>query len=155
MFQGEIQIISSAAFVRYHGEFLISKVRLAVGRASKFCAVAGERNYRQDQQEFTGRTDLSAGAVFFPRPTRSSWEILLILSGLPFYFSARHLSAVSDRRSLRSLLRPRLKRPWPEEEFHNVPFVRLQPVELDCRDRPQVQAINVRRIQELSLEPLV
>ena len=40
----------------------------------------------------------------------------------------------------------------PEEKFHNVPFVRLQPIELDRRDRTQVQAIDVCSVYEPALE---
>src|SRR5262245_47921868 len=45
-----------------------------------------------------------------------------------------------------------LKRSGPEEEFHNVPFVRLQPIELDRRDRRQVQAIDVCSVYKPALE---
>lgn len=39
----------------------------------------------------------------------------------------------------RHLLQPRLKRSRTEEELYDVTFVRLQPIELDRRNRPQVQ----------------
>src|SRR5262245_6128077 len=55
----------------------------------------------------------------------------------------------------RHLLQPRLKRSWPKEEFHDVSFVRLQPIQLDRRYGPQIQAIDVRRVYELALEGLV
>ena len=55
----------------------------------------------------------------------------------------------------RDLLQFRLKRPRPKKEFDDVPFVRLQPIELDRRNRPQVQSIYLCRINKLPLELLV
>ena len=48
-----------------------------------------------------------------------------------------------------------LERSGPEEKFHNVPFVRLQPIELDRRDRPKVKTIDVCRVYESALKTLV
>src|SRR5262245_50339113 len=57
--------------------------------------------------------------------------------------------------SLSRLSQSRLEGSGPEEKFHDVSFVRLQPIELDRRDGPQVQAVDVRRVYELALEALV
>src|SRR5688500_5261476 len=48
-----------------------------------------------------------------------------------------------------NLMSTPLKRSGPEEEFNNIPLVRLQPVELNRRNRPQVQAINVCGVYKL------
>jgi hypothetical protein len=40
-----------------------------------------------------------------------------------------------------------LQRARAEQEIHNIPFVRLQPIELDGRDWPEVQAIDVRGVR--------
>lgn len=52
-------------------------------------------------------------------------------------------------------LQARLKRPGAEQELHYVALVRLQPVELDGRDWPEVQPVDVCRIDQLPLELLV
>src|SRR5215475_9434123 len=48
-----------------------------------------------------------------------------------------------------------LNRSGPEEKFDNVPFVRLQPIELDRRDGPRVRTIDVCRVYESALKTLV
>src|SRR5262249_48613830 len=49
----------------------------------------------------------------------------------------------------------KLKGAGAEQEIDDVALVRLQPVELDRRDRPEVQPVDVRRIDELPLPFLV
>src|SRR5436309_2554871 len=48
-------------------------------------------------------------------------------------------------------VRGRLERPRPEQEIDDVPFVRLEPVQLNSRDGADVQPVDVRRIDELPL----
>src|SRR5437588_6608156 len=48
-----------------------------------------------------------------------------------------------------------LKRPCPEEEIHNAPLVWLQPVQLDGRDRTQIEPVNMNGIRQRPLELLV
>src|SRR4051794_32559725 len=48
-----------------------------------------------------------------------------------------------------------LKRPRPEQEIDDASLMRLQPVELDRRDRSDVQPVDVRRVDQRSLELLV
>ena len=45
--------------------------------------------------------------------------------------------------------------PGAEQEIDDVAFVRLQPVQLDRRDRPEVQPVDVRRVEQAALELLV
>src|SRR6266699_146046 len=42
----------------------------------------------------------------------------------------------------------RLERSRPEEEIHDVPFVRLQPVQLNRRDGADVETVDVRGVDE-------
>src|SRR5687767_2283415 len=45
-----------------------------------------------------------------------------------------------------------LERPGPEQEVHDTPLVRLEPVQLDRRHRPQVEPIDVDRVDQRPLE---
>ena len=51
--------------------------------------------------------------------------------------------------------KPRLKRSGPEQKLDNVPFVRLQPIELNRRHRSQIQSIDVSSVHKLALELLI
>ena len=57
--------------------------------------------------------------------------------------------------ALSHFFQPRLKCSRSKQEFHNVPLMRLQPVELDGRYGPQVQPVDMRRIHQLPLELFV
>src|SRR5688572_17184083 len=59
------------------------------------------------------------------------------------------------RRLSLQLLRRRLEGPGAEEEIDDVPFVRLQPVELDGGDGTDVQPIDVDCFEELAFPCLV
>src|SRR5579864_4799032 len=50
------------------------------------------------------------------------------------------------------LQRRRLKRARPEQELDDVAFVRLEPVELNGRDRTEIQSIDVNRIHQRAPE---
>src|SRR5664279_1401939 len=45
----------------------------------------------------------------------------------------------------------RLKCAGTKEEFDDIAFVRLQPIELDGWDRADVQAVNLGRVDQLTL----
>ena len=61
--------------------------------------------------------------------------VLRSLRYLLFKFSVSLVASVSSRREF---LFWQLVRPSAEQKLHDVPFVRLQPVELDRRYRPDV-----------------
>ena len=60
-----------------------------------------------------------------------------------------HTLPTQRTRKRRSQL-SRLKRPRPEQELDKVAFVRLQPVQLRRRHGPQVEPIDVHRIDQAS-----
>src|SRR6266536_5059404 len=62
-----------------------------------------------------------------------------------------NLSALTRSR----LFRGRLKRPRPEQKVHDVSLVRLEPVQLDRRDRTDVEPIDVGGVYQLALPLLV
>ena len=65
------------------------------------------------------------------------------------------MSVVSLFRSDPNHVLIKLERPGAEQEVDNIPLMRLQPVELDRRQRPQVQPIDVRGICQGTLELFV
>jgi len=44
------------------------------------------------------------------------------------------------------------KRPRAEEKVDDVAFVRLEPVELDGRNRTEIEAVDMHRVNELATE---
>ena len=48
-----------------------------------------------------------------------------------------------------------MKCPGTKEKFDDIAFVRLQPIELDGRDRADVQAVDLGRIDQLALPLLI
>src|SRR6476660_9328357 len=87
-------------------------------------------------------------SVHLSRPRRISTTnlargslILKLYWGYASIFPLAHCNRYSPLH--RHLLKPRLKRSRPEQEFDYVPFVRLKPIELNRRHRPQIQTINV------------
>src|SRR5262245_18009552 len=66
-----------------------------------------------------------------------------------------HLRFLQEPRRKTSNLREpliKLKRPRPEKEVHNAAFVGLEPVELDGLERADVEAVDVNRICQSTLE---
>src|SRR6266446_4678193 len=52
-------------------------------------------------------------------------------------------------------LRWHLEGPRPEQEIHDVPFVGLEPVQFDRRQRADVQSVDVGRVDELAFPRFV
>ena len=50
--------------------------------------------------------------------------------------------------------RHRLKCPRAEQKLHDIPLVRLQPIELDSRNRPYIQPVDMLRVDQLALASL-
>src|SRR5439155_26813388 len=50
---------------------------------------------------------------------------------------------------------PNLKSPSAEQEVYDVPFMRLKPVKLNRRERSDVEAIDVRSVDQSALKLLV
>ncbi len=64
--------------------------------------------------------------------------------------ASRHIRTRSNSYASQLLFR-QLVRPGAEQEIDDVPFVRLQPVELGRGDRADVQAVDVRGVGQLRL----
>src|SRR3990172_1562076 len=97
-----------------------------------------------------------------PRPLSSSFVLVLVLGKLlknrgrgrarsgacilrqalePRTTTGSNRATTLASRLRRQPFRGRLKRPRAEEEIHDVAFVRLKPVQLDGRDRADVETV--------------
>src|SRR5436190_5619008 len=52
-------------------------------------------------------------------------------------------------------LHRRLEGAGTEQELYDIPLVRLQPIQLDCRNRADIQAIDMRGVDQLPLPSAV
>src|ERR1051325_11831840 len=58
-------------------------------------------------------------------------------------------------RLCRQSLRGRLEGPCAKEKIHDVPFMRLQPIEFDGWDGAEVEAVDVGGVEELAFPGFV
>src|SRR5262245_16576179 len=109
----------------------------AIAPASKITRPSGTKSNGGGSAAARPRGLLSVGV--------GRWDIAMrLLGGL-----GRVTGSDADR------LLVELERPGPEQEVHDAPLVRLQPVQLDRGDRADVQPVDVDRVHQVALELLV